>query len=511
MQKARILVVDDDYYGLAFFRSSLQTLGFDAVICGSANEAEARLREEGGDAYLSVLTDYRMPRRNGLELLQWIREFDASLSTVIVTAEGEKQLVQQALRHGAADFIEKPVSVALLGETMRRAVETTQRNRKLLTTDEEVRAAGQIHFIFEPILVPELAPRLCFFLKEREEVGGDFFNLLPMEPGRSLIVAGDVSGHSVRSGFVSAYFQGLTRGITQGDGHSLVDMMDRFNRILNHERTDIRRNGKVGGTISLSVCAGVVDERSDTLELLAAGAPPWMLVDRQGRVSRPPALNPPLGWRHEQPLRSVTYSLPSWNMLYLCSDGLEELADELAIDSCSLAYRLLKTNSLEDIPHEAPDDVLVIRLLLHDSMTAEENFQPLIVEQYAGDEYGNIDRIQDVWRRSLQFSLGDRIESRLYEVLLCCREAVLNAMLHGCDKSADKVCHFSLLYHAASGVVRVRVDDPGKGHSFDIQERVRQMTAGTGRHLGLAIIDDICDEIETKNAGSTLTFEIALI
>ena len=59
-------------------------------------------------------------------------------------------------------------------------------------------------------------------------VGGDFINVLPIGDERFLFLAGDVSGHDVRAAFVSAYFQGMMRGLLEHNS-SLQDVLQLFN------------------------------------------------------------------------------------------------------------------------------------------------------------------------------------------------------------------------------------------------------------------------------------------
>ena len=103
-----------------------------------------------------------------------------------------------------------------------------------------------------------------------------------------------------------------------------------------------------------------------------------------------------------------------------------------------------------------------------------------------------------------------KIIDKINDVLLCCREAVLNALVYGCDKSPKKTCTIKVTANQKLGRIRVRIDDPGHGHGFDITERVEKMKALDGSHLGLAIIDNLCDKYSIENDGTSLIFELAM-
>ncbi len=144
-----------------------------------------------------------------------------------------------------------------------------------------------------------------------------------------------------------------------------------------------------------------------------------------------------------------------------------------------------------------------------DSKTAEKDgFEPLFTEHYNGDEYLHIDRIQEVWRRSLQLVFPK--EKNVYDLLLCCREVVLNALVHGCDKAPGKTSSMQVSCWKDKNLARVRVDDPGLGHRFDPGERLRSLEPLDGTHLGLAMVKAFSKSFAIENGGSTVTFEFEI-
>jgi two-component system response regulator FixJ len=71
-----------------------------------------------------VLTDMRMPEMDGLELLRRLRERHLNLPVIVITAHGEVSIAVQALRAGAADFIEKPFPGDVLLDAVLSALQT---------------------------------------------------------------------------------------------------------------------------------------------------------------------------------------------------------------------------------------------------------------------------------------------------------------------------------------------------------------------------------------------------
>ena len=513
-RKPTILVVDDDPSGLSFFRLSLKRLNYRVLTAQSVREAQSKIRGEGIDKIDCILTDVRMPIQSGLDLLEWVMREDDSLSTIIVTAQGEKNLVRDSLRGGASDFLEKPVNRKTLAEAVSRGVVDTERSRQLRATDEEVKAVGRMEQIFQVVRAPEIAPFLRYYSRPLYEVGGDFINVLPMGENRCVFIIGDVSGHDVRAAFVSAYFQGMVRGLLEHEA-SLEEIFHSFNRTLSDEWAPTDGNDGSSGIkiqVSLAVCAGMVDLRKNSISLLSCGFPPYLICYKDGRCAFSKIQNPPLGWFALDRLYEEVPLLEGGDFLCVATDGLTEYAAHLEIDSCSLIYKLLapKGQTRDQFVIHPPDDILVMGIQLDRSAKADDLFQPLIYEQYSGEEISNVDRLQGLWRRSLQYAISEELEDRIYDLLLCCREAVINGLVYGCDESSEKMCTLQITFSPGLGIVRVRVDDPGHGHRFDLSERLMRLDPTDGTHLGLAIIQNLSDTFEVKNDGATVVFEFQL-
>ena len=104
--RVRVLVVDDEpneRHGLA---ELLTAWGYDVVAAGDGVEA---LQQMATALPQAVLTDIRMPRLDGLQLLQRIRQQHGSLPVLVLTGQGSKEAAIECLRLRASDYIEKPV------------------------------------------------------------------------------------------------------------------------------------------------------------------------------------------------------------------------------------------------------------------------------------------------------------------------------------------------------------------------------------------------------------------
>ena len=129
----RILLVDDDDDLRDALAQTLSLEGFEVDAHRDGASALAVL-ERGNVA--SVVCDIRMPGLDGMSVLARALALDADLPVVLVTGHGDVPLAVEAMRAGAYDFIEKPLSTARLVATLTRAVE----HRRLLGENRRLRA-----------------------------------------------------------------------------------------------------------------------------------------------------------------------------------------------------------------------------------------------------------------------------------------------------------------------------------------------------------------------------------
>ena len=498
-----MLVVEDDPEGLCYFETSLRTAGFTTLTSKSAHEAERICQSRGFDCIDAVLTDFRMPERTGLELLQWIQENDSSLATVVVTAQGEKELVKRTLDLGGAGFLEKPILHKPLVEAMDRAVDRTRRQRRILNSARELDDASLVDHQLNSNIPETLRDRFHLIYRPLRKMGGDFMNVWQVEgANRLMILIGDVSGHDLRAAYVAAYFQGIFRGHIES-GSALETSLHSFNNQL------IREAAVIPSTLAMSWFE--IDYEKQLLTVYNCGFPPFYLSHVDGFVERGDLGTHPLGWFENLPLAKQEVPLEKPVFLHIFTDGVVDFADQLGIDPLSLVYRLTHGSSPTDTAGELapPDDLLYLSYQLKPIIPVNKTFEPIIDEQYSGAEYVHVDNLQSVWRRSLQYALEEElIGDRLYDLLICIREGMLNALIHGCAGSSEKFCHLLISYNKDSNVVRVRIDDPGKGHNFHISERLRDLeNLPEGRQLGLGIVQHLSDEFSIENKGTSLVFD----
>ncbi len=141
----RVLVVDDDVAHAEALVDGLEMDGYRCRAAHSGSEAVALLAEESFDA---VLTDLVMPDLSGIEVQKEARRLQPDVAVLLVTGHESVRTAVDALRHGAADYLTKPVDIAEMRARVARAVEAGRLRRDHLELQRQI----DKRFGFEGIL-----------------------------------------------------------------------------------------------------------------------------------------------------------------------------------------------------------------------------------------------------------------------------------------------------------------------------------------------------------------------
>jgi len=126
--RGRVLVVEDEAYVRASLREMLAERGYEVVEAGSVAEAMARLARTSMDV---VLTDFRMPGADGLEMVRQVKANAPEVPVVVLTGQGTIASAVECLRAGASDYILKPADPEALEVALERAVATQALRREV--------------------------------------------------------------------------------------------------------------------------------------------------------------------------------------------------------------------------------------------------------------------------------------------------------------------------------------------------------------------------------------------
>src|SRR5712664_3016251 len=130
MSEGHVLIVDDDPALLQALPEALR-MRMTGLTVDTAQSGAVALGQITARDYDAIVTDIKIPGMDGLELLAEIRTHRPDTPTLMITGYGEHDLVVQALRAGAYDFIRKPIDRDYFVASLRRAIEKRALTRRV--------------------------------------------------------------------------------------------------------------------------------------------------------------------------------------------------------------------------------------------------------------------------------------------------------------------------------------------------------------------------------------------
>jgi two-component system, NtrC family, response regulator PilR len=119
MGDARILVVDDERSLRDLLAMTLEKEGYDVTVADGGEAAVEAVRRERFDA---VISDIRMPRVDGLQVLRTVRDLSPETAVIMLTAVASTETAVEAMKLGAYDYITKPFKLDEVKLVVRNAV-----------------------------------------------------------------------------------------------------------------------------------------------------------------------------------------------------------------------------------------------------------------------------------------------------------------------------------------------------------------------------------------------------
>ena len=123
-----IAIIDDNIGSVELMANALAGEGMDIITSTDPEEAlDLKFRRHPQ----IVLTDLVMPKLSGMQILERIMEFDPSIDVILMTAHYSSESAVEAIKKGATDYLNKPVSVSTIRERMKTIIDhARQRQRR---------------------------------------------------------------------------------------------------------------------------------------------------------------------------------------------------------------------------------------------------------------------------------------------------------------------------------------------------------------------------------------------
>ena len=139
-----VLLIDDNAGSLELLESALARPGIEII---TASTPEHGIELVASRHPQIVLTDLLMPGMNGLEVLTRIMEIDPTTDVVLMTAHYSSETAVEAIKKGASDYLNKPISIATIREKIGKLADAAQQRDKALRLQDEVIANSEFERI----------------------------------------------------------------------------------------------------------------------------------------------------------------------------------------------------------------------------------------------------------------------------------------------------------------------------------------------------------------------------
>lgn len=156
----RILVIDDDFDICHLLKKFLQKNGYETEYALNGQEGIQLLKKEN---FNLILCDYKLPDSNGIEILQKIKILNPLAAVIIITGYSDVKTAVETLRHGAFDYVTKPLYPDEILVTIQNAIKSKSSVKEYPTTTppppNQPSSKNQRSFIFGKSVQAELVQK----------------------------------------------------------------------------------------------------------------------------------------------------------------------------------------------------------------------------------------------------------------------------------------------------------------------------------------------------------------
>ena len=331
-QPASILVVDDTSANLQLLAGMLKDRGYKVRPVPTGKLALLAAERDPPDL---ILLDINMPEMNGYEVCEHLQADDKlkRIPIIFISALTEPLDKVKAFAVGGVDYVIKPFQM----EELQARVETHLKLRRLQIELEEYACrlelarerlkldlglAREVQRGFLPQRMPEI-PGYEFFgyYESAYEIGGDYYDFIPLPRQRLAILLGDVAGKGVVAALLMAKLSADARScmLTEPD---LAVAIGKLNALMNQSGIADR---------FVTLVAAILDHASHTVTLVNAGHPSPLLYRRATRRVAEAIGNEaagfPLGIQSGFEYASCQVSLAPGDSILAFTDGVSEATD----------------------------------------------------------------------------------------------------------------------------------------------------------------------------------------
>jgi sigma-B regulation protein RsbU (phosphoserine phosphatase) len=365
----KILIVDDDLLMRQFLASILEGQGHEVIHAEDGLDAWEKFQAEPTRL---VITDWKMPRMDGIDLCRKIRE-DAERSyayVIIVTSNNERDDVSEGLSAGADDFVTKPfdptelrwrvnsgLRVLRLEDALEdRIIEVRRTAAKLEQANAQIREELEAAADIQRALVPEDTGQsdcihfACRF-QASDFLGGDGMNVFAIDEHHVVVYVADVCGHGIKPALLAVAIHRVLTPVA-GQNSIVADVLPdgTVSRIASPTEVLERLNQQF--PMDLKTCQyftmlyGILNTSTGEFQYSSAGHPTPICIRKGGTAEMLPGGGLPVGMVEYGDFEAESVTLKAGDRICLYTDGITEAknSDGAMFEPERLADTLARTH-----------------------------------------------------------------------------------------------------------------------------------------------------------------------
>lgn len=325
-----ILVVDDDKINRTLLSIILRNEGYQVVEAEDGEDAVKMSLETEPDL---VLLDVMMPKMDGYEACKLLKGDPRTqdIPVIFLSAKTETSDKVMGLDSGGADYVTKPFDksevLARVRSQLRIRSLTKEVIEKQKHLDYDLKAAAGIQRSLLPSGVPvKSGLQFAWEFQPCEQIGGDIFNIIPLEEGVYAIYMLDVSGHGVPSALITVSVSQMLQphtnvlmrqDINHGSQREIVAPIDVLRQLDDEYPMD--RFDKYFTFIYM-----LIDIKRGSLTYSNAGHPPPLLLRPDGTLEKLEKGGPMIGLGGILPFEEEELAIKAGDRIILYTDGVLE-------------------------------------------------------------------------------------------------------------------------------------------------------------------------------------------
>jgi len=368
-----VLVIDDETTILENIKFNLEMENYD-VITASNGEDGLNIFKEKINVIDVVITDMRMPKLTGIDVLREIKKLMPEMGVLILTGHGDIENAIQTMKEGAFEYLKKPLNVDQLSIIISKAIEkknllleNTNIQKKLLDQNTYLQglhdSAEKILLNLLPQKLPELENvRFSVEYKSSESVGGDMYDICDIGDYLCFYVF-DVSNHGILAAVIAVILKSFLQNIEYNYRQGINKR--RFPEIVADLNNEVLIN--TADNVFATLFLGFLDKKNNVLYYVSAGHVTQYLFNNE-KIVPLSSTGTVLGAFEDATYSCSVHQLSPGDKVVLFSDGILEVSNNDII----FGYNNIEKHLMEN--NSKPIDIITKELLKASAQYGNNDF-----------------------------------------------------------------------------------------------------------------------------------------